>query len=69
MKSELSGNLERITVEFMEEKTKYDAHCLRSAMKGLGTDESVLVEILCTRTNSEIQAIKEAYKKGTIDET
>ena len=32
--------------------------------QGLGTDESVLIEVLCTRTNEEIRAIREAYKKG-----
>ena len=32
--------------------------------QGLGTDDRVLVEIMCSRTNAEIAAIKEAYKKG-----
>lgn len=31
--------------------------------QGLGTDEGVLIEILCTRTNAEINAIKHSYQK------
>ncbi|XP_072016704.1 annexin A13-like isoform X2 [Amphiura filiformis] len=61
-KSELSGNFKDVIVGLMDSPDVYDATCLRKAMKGLGTDEKALVEILCTRTNEQIAAIKEAYK-------
>ena len=64
LKSELSGNFEGAIVWFMEDKSLFDAKCLRKAMKGAGTDEAALIEILCTRSNAEIQGIKRAYKEG-----
>lgn len=33
-------------------------------LQGLGTDETTLIEILCTCNNAEIKAIKEAYKES-----
>ncbi len=48
----------------MQTPDVYDAYCLYNAMKGLGTNDTALIEILCTRNNTEIKAIKEAYKKG-----
>lgn len=32
--------------------------------QGAGTDEKVLIEILCPKSNEEINAIKAAYHKG-----
>lgn len=32
-------------------------------MKGFGTSESVLLEVICTRTTKELAAIKEAYER------
>lgn len=42
---------------------KADALQLRKAMKGLGTNESVLINILCRRTIKQRIAIREAYKQ------
>ncbi|KAF5830895.1 hypothetical protein DUNSADRAFT_13905 [Dunaliella salina] len=39
----------------------YDAEQLRKAMKGFGTDDNVLVHIFATRSNEELQAVREAY--------
>lgn len=63
LKGELKGKLEEVVLALMMTHAQFDAHQLRKAMKGLGTDESLLIEILCSRTNSEIVDIKEAYKK------
>ncbi|NXH14220.1 ANXA4 protein, partial [Bucco capensis] len=74
LKSELSGNFERVIVGMMTPTTMYDVHELRRALKfwkssfyvakvlGAGTDEGCLIEILASRTNDEIGRINENYK-------
>lgn len=41
----------------------YLASEVRKAISGIGTDEDVLIEVLCTRTNQEIWAINESYQR------
>jgi len=63
LKSELGGKLEKVILALMTPAVFYDARELRAAMKGAGTDEGVLIEILSSRSNAEIARIKAAYKK------
>ncbi|EDQ87686.1 uncharacterized protein MONBRDRAFT_33246 [Monosiga brevicollis MX1] len=61
LKSETGGNFEDVLLAMMMEPAQQDAQVLREAMKGVGTDEQVLIETICTKSNAEIRAIKEAY--------
>lgn len=63
LKSELGGDLEKAVLALMKRPFGYDAYSMRNAMEGVGTDESVLVEILSTRTNAEINDLKAQYAK------
>jgi len=60
-KSELSGNFRKLVRAMMLPPPLFDAHELRNAMKGLGTDEKSLIQILSCKSNAEIAAIKEEY--------
>lgn len=62
LKKELSGDLESVVVGLMETPTKFDALQLQKSMKGLGTKESVLIDIVCSRTPNELEAIKREYR-------
>ncbi|VDK48059.1 unnamed protein product [Anisakis simplex] len=64
LKRELSGDFENVIIGLMEPPTKYDAIQLHQAVKGLGTRESTLVDILCSRTNNQMDAIKIEYKNN-----
>ncbi|KAM6965201.1 annexin A1a [Aplochiton taeniatus] len=64
LKAALSGELEEVVLALLKTPAQYDAQQLKAAMKGLGTDEDILIEILASRTNKEITEIKRVYKEA-----
>ncbi|MGH0163308.1 UNVERIFIED_CONTAM: hypothetical protein FKN15_060184 [Acipenser sinensis] len=62
LKSELSGNFEKTVLAMLKTPIMLDVYELKDAIKGAGTDEECLIEILSSRSNAEIQEINRAYK-------
>lgn len=63
LRSETSGHYKDLLVRLLMDPANFDATCLYKAMKGLGTDENALVEVLTTRNNAEIELIKVAFSR------
>ena len=61
LKRELSGNFKEAIIALFCTPVEYDCYQLRKAMKGLGTNEDTLIEILATRSNQRIREIIQKY--------
>ncbi|XP_015268258.1 PREDICTED: annexin A1 [Gekko japonicus] len=61
LKKALKSNLEDVIVALLKKPAQFDAEELRAAMKGLGTDEDTLIEIMVTRNNRELRDCNRAY--------
>lgn len=65
LKSEIAitGNYLKVLEGLCLSPAEFDAFHLRAAMKGVGTDEQGLIEVVCTRTNDQLKAVKDAFKR------
>ena len=63
LKSDLSGNYEDTICGLFMTPIEFDAHCLYKAMKGSGTNEDVLFDIIGTRNPMELQQIKQVFQQ------
>ncbi|XP_009996423.1 PREDICTED: annexin A11 isoform X1 [Chaetura pelagica] len=71
LKSELSGNFERTILAMMKTPVMFDAYEIKEAIKGIGTDENCLIEILASRSNEHIRELSRVYNaefKKTLEE-
>ena len=64
LKKALKSHLEDVVLALLKTPAQFDADELRYSMKGLGTDEDILVEILASRTNREIREVARAYQEA-----
>ena len=62
LKSELHGNFEDATVALFDTPIEYDVNQLKKAMKGAGTDEDTLIEIIASRPNWMLKLMMKLYK-------
>lgn len=62
IQGETSGYFEKGLVAIVRGPLTQDAHLLYESMKGLGTKESVLNDVLLGRSNADINAIKAEYQ-------
>lgn len=62
LKSELRGDFEEVMMGIARGPLLQDCHHLRESMKGMGTVEEGLTDVLCGRNNADIAAIKAAYE-------
>ncbi|KAL3092346.1 hypothetical protein niasHT_026885 [Heterodera trifolii] len=61
LKKEFKSDFEELIISLMQTPAVYDANQMRAALSG--SNETVLIEILATRTNRQITALKQAYEQ------
>ena len=62
LKKSYSFHFEDVLVGLFYPPVEYDCYHIRKAVKGLGTDEDTLIEILATRDSEHIEKMKSKYK-------
>ncbi|KAF8333526.1 uncharacterized protein EI90DRAFT_3121868 [Cantharellus anzutake] len=65
LKKETSGKFEFALVGLAEGPLKWDVILLEMALHGLGTNETLLNELVLDRTNAELHILKAAYERKT----
>ncbi|KAI8911845.1 hypothetical protein EDD86DRAFT_125359 [Gorgonomyces haynaldii] len=61
IKKETSGHLETLLVNLVTPIPELEAQAFQDAVRGIGTDEELLVEILACKSNIDIANMKQAY--------
>jgi len=64
LESELRGNVEMLFRALMLTPAYLEAYDLNEAIQGIGTKESTVIDIICTKgSNAEMHALKNAYRQ------
>jgi len=63
IKGDCSGNFEKILVDLCEERTELKCKYIHNATAGIGTDEGVIVQILCPCSDEQLKKINDCYRR------
>lgn len=62
LKDELKGNFEDICIALILPRLEFEARAIRESMRGAGTYDAIVIDLLCTKESAEIAQLKEQYK-------
>ncbi|VDN14112.1 unnamed protein product [Dibothriocephalus latus] len=65
--SELSGDFGELVDLLFFTPAQLKAEICYKAIRGLGTDEDALIEVICTSNTEELKELKEEYAKGALN--
>jgi hypothetical protein len=63
IEGDTSGNFCKVLKNLLYSPVEYDCRELRRAMKGAGTNEEALIEILASRSKKRLEDIKNLYEQ------
>jgi len=63
LSTKLHGSLKHLALALVTSTINMDAELVQKAIKGLGTDEELLLEVLCTRTFSQMKKARDSFHR------
>nr|CDS26800.1 annexin [Hymenolepis microstoma] len=67
LSKETSGKFRKVVQMSFLDRAHLNAKALFKAMDGLGTKESVIIQVLCTASNQEIAELRDAYERVLLE--
>lgn len=64
IESETSGDFRTLLVALLTKPMVIEATHLKESVQGFGTDESALIDVICTKTNTEMFELKQTYAQS-----
>lgn len=64
IESETSGDFRDVLVALLKPPIMFEAECVRDSVAGIGTNEDLLIDVICTKTNAEMIELKNAYRQS-----
>lgn len=62
IESETSGDFRDVLVALVKPLAVYEAESLRNSIAGFGTNETILIDIICTKSNAEMVELRNTYR-------
>jgi len=64
IKGETTGTFEELVVAILTDPLEYDAKLLHDAIKGIGTSDKILIEVLCARHPDHIKKVHAVFNSN-----